>query len=129
MIHSISPTNMQSKPLHWYTITVQVYQGYAATTTQHRNLIHSFNKIGYNRFLKYTGHNLNQVRGEVYLKFPKSFKDSSYSLIHTLYKPSMTSTVISPVEVFQRHRKTYRIHTTHSDLFSIIGYVRLRGQK
>ena len=49
--------------MHWYTITAPVDQGSAATTTQHREMIKSFKKIGYNRFLKDAGHNFHQVRG------------------------------------------------------------------
>ena len=60
---------------------------------------------------------------------PKSLTDSSYDLIHTWYTPSRTVTIISPCEVFKGHRKTYRSHTTHSDLLSRIGYVRLQGNK
>ena len=41
----------------------------------------------------------------------------------------MPVTVISPGEAFQGQHKTYRIHTTHTYLLSIIGYVRLQVHK
>ena len=71
MLNYISPTTIQSKQLNWYTINTQVYQGSDATTIQHRELVHNFKKIGYNRFLKDYGHNLHQVHGEGYFKVPK----------------------------------------------------------
>ena len=79
-------------------------------------MIH-FKKIGYNHVLKDAGHNLYQVHGEGYLKVNKSLANSFYYLIHKWYTPYMTVLVISSGEVFQRHRKTNRSHTTHSDLF------------
>ena len=70
MIYFISPTTLQSKALHWYTITDKVDQIYDATTTQNSDLIHSFKKIGYNCFLGNVKHNLHQVYGEGYFNMP-----------------------------------------------------------
>ena len=95
MLYYVYPTTIWSKLLHWCTITAQVDQGYAATTKQQHDLIHSFKKIGYNRFLEDAGHNLNQVYGEGYLRVPKSLPESSYALINTCYTPYTTVKIIS----------------------------------
>ena len=63
------------------------------------------------------------------MKVTKSLNASSHSTIHTYYAKSTPVKVISPGEVCKRHLKTYRIHTTHSDLLSRIVYVRLQGHK
>ena len=81
-------------------------------------MIHIFKKIIYNNILKDAGHNLHQVRGEGYLKVPKSLTESSSAIINTWYTPSTPVTVISPVEFCQIHHKTYRKYTTNSYLFT-----------
>ena len=55
MLNSVSTTTVNSNPLNWYTTAAQVDQLSDITTTKYRDMIHSFNKIRYNRFLKYTG--------------------------------------------------------------------------
>ena len=63
-----------------------------------------------------------------FLKNPKP-ENPVKLLWNAPHTPSIPVTIISPLEVCKRHHKTYRSHTTHSYLLSIIGYVRLQGHK
>eukprot|EP00957_Ditylum_brightwellii_P137614 10491252-Ditylum_brightwellii.AAC.1 len=68
----------------------------------------------------------HKVVGEGHMKIPK--ENGSYSRLHAWYTPTMMTTVLSPGEVFQRHRSLYKANTIYCDEEEQSGYVKYHGR-
>ena len=63
------------------------------------------------------------------MKFIKSIAEDGYYITHKWNTPMIQVTLIYLGKVCQIHRKTYRIHTTHSDKISGNIHMKLQGHK
>eukprot|EP00957_Ditylum_brightwellii_P108503 8275981-Ditylum_brightwellii.AAC.1 len=63
----------------------------------------------------------HKVVGERHMKIPTG--DGSCSRVHAWYTPTMSTTILSPGEVVQRHWKLYKANTIYCDEEEQLGYV------
>eukprot|EP00957_Ditylum_brightwellii_P004753 361561-Ditylum_brightwellii.AAC.1 len=68
----------------------------------------------------------HKIVGKGHIKIPNNI--GSYSRVHTWYTPTMLTTVLSPGEVVQRHRKLYKANTIYCDKEEQSGYVKFHDR-
>eukprot|EP00957_Ditylum_brightwellii_P117273 8943843-Ditylum_brightwellii.AAC.1 len=68
----------------------------------------------------------HKVIGEGEMKIPNG--GSTYSRVHDWYTPTMTTTVLSPGEVIQRHQKLYKANIIYCNEEDQTGYVKYHGR-
>ena len=117
-----------------YTLSKEIgYQslvdnGSQVTTTNHRFLLHDFEKISFQKYLRDAGKRITyKVEGKGFLFVPRG--DGSYIKIPCWYTPSMPVTDISPGEVVSAKKDVWKAHTIFSHHFKGSGEVRFHGKK
>ena len=114
------------------TVKAQVDPGSQATTCHEQRLLHDYQAIGFEKYLRDAGGNLHRVVGEGYLKVPSSRsedKSDMYSMVHCWHTPSMPVVVISPGAIVKRHRKRYYAYSVFSNQDDGNAHLRLCGRK
>ena len=87
-----------------------VDNGSQVTTTNHRFLLHNYEKILFNKFHQDTGKRITyKVEGKGFLFVPRG--DGSYISIPCWYTPSMPVIVTSPVELVSAKKDVWKAHT------------------
>ena len=67
--------------------------------------------------------------GQGYLNATNISVVTGFDLVHTWHMPTMIVMDISLIDILQRHRNTYSIHTKNSNVLKVNGYVKIQGPK